>query len=172
MGGNELESTMTKAAELLAFRQLCRIYKVPERWIQTPCDFFGYTIRGRAMLIECKMKSGKSLSIGSDVKPHQWMALKEAQEAGCLSILLWQHNGKIAIINPFYIDSIRFRKGDHVIAKSINWDRIEEYRIYDANHEALADGIKELYESFWKQIPTQRDVPKGHRGRGQELSPS
>lgn len=158
---NALESTIKKAAKLLAERQLARIYKVPEDFIQTPCDFFGYTAMGRAILIEAKMRERPSLSIGSDLKPHQWMAMKEALEAGCISLIAWQKGEEIALISP-YIVHVHGRSDEP--RKSIPWKSIDRERICAADPDAVASMFEASYKNTLKPSATQIAWQIGRRG--------
>lgn len=149
---NALESTIKGAAKLLADRQLARIYKVPEDFIQTPCDFFGFTIMGRAIMIEAKMRDKPSLSIGSDLKPHQWMAMKEALKAGCISVIAWQRGNEIALVSPYIVNSLT--KTD-VPRKSIPWKVISDDRICAANPDSLATCFADIYKNTLKPSVNQ-----------------
>lgn len=158
---NALESTIKKAAILLADRQLARIFKVPEDFIQTPCDFFGFTIMGRAIMIEAKMRDKPSLSIGSDMKPHQWIALKEALDAGCISLIAWQRKEEIALISPYIINSNIRHEGQR---KSIPWKAVGSDRICAADPVALADLFESSYKNTLKPSVTQITWQLGRRG--------
>jgi hypothetical protein len=88
---NRLETLMRKCGRILQDQQIARLFKVPEEMQQTPCDFFGYTRTGRAILIECKMVKRTALPIGDSpgLQPHQWCELEDAHRAGALSLIAW-----------------------------------------------------------------------------------
>jgi hypothetical protein len=88
---NKLESMLRKAGRELADHQVCRFFKVPEGMQQTPCDFFGYTRVGQAVMIEAKMVNRPSLPISDSpgLQPHQWNELLDAHRAGVLAIICW-----------------------------------------------------------------------------------
>jgi hypothetical protein len=80
---NALELLLRKAGRELADHQVCRFFKVPEEMQQTPCDFFGYTKIGRAILIEAKWVHRTNLPINCSpgLLPHQWNELEAANKA-------------------------------------------------------------------------------------------
>jgi len=88
---NRLETLMRKCGRILQDQQIARLFKVPEEMQQTPCDFFGYTRTGRAILIECKMVKRTALPIGNSpgLLPHQWCELEDAHRASALSLIAW-----------------------------------------------------------------------------------
>lgn len=88
---NKLETLMRKCGRILRDQQIATLFKVPEEMQQTPCDFFGYTRSGRAILVECKMVKRTALPIGNDpgLQPHQWCELEDAHRAGALSLIAW-----------------------------------------------------------------------------------
>jgi hypothetical protein len=117
---NKLELLMRKAARELRDQQICVLYKIPEEMQQTPCDFIGYTNTGCAILIECKQVKRPSLPIGKapGLAAHQWRALVEADNADCVSLLVWQNSDQIAVIPVGEIQT----NG----RKSIAWRSIED----------------------------------------------
>lgn len=132
MSINPLERRIKAVARGLHAFQVARLYKLPNdvkiidgEMIfaeQVPCDFFGFTSSGRAILVECKMCKGDTLAVGDKkgVKPHQIQALREVQRAGGIGLLVWQRLLDLAVIDI-----------DQVIAysagrKSITWSRIPE----------------------------------------------
>ena len=120
-GSNKLELLLRKAGRELADYQVARIFKVPEEFAQTPCDFFGFTAYGRAILIEAKMIERPSLAIGNDpgLQPHQWNELCDANRAGCLALICWARGNVCATIS---VDmAIKLSEG----RKSIPWDSID-----------------------------------------------
>lgn len=119
---NKLETLLRKAGRDLADWQVARIFKVPEEMVWTPVDFFGYTREGRAILIEAKMVSRKSLPIGKSpgLLPHQWAELLDANRANCLALICWCYRGKVATIT---VDmAIELSRG----RKSIPWESIDD----------------------------------------------
>lgn len=96
---NKLETMMRQVGRELRDLQVAWIFKVPEEMQQTPCDFFGYTRTGRAILLECKMVRSTSLKVGNSpgLSPHQWMELEEAHRAGAVSLIAWAAGGSVAV---------------------------------------------------------------------------
>ena len=120
---NKLEQALCKTAEFLAVKQVARIFKVPENWQQTPCDFFGYTSKGKAILIEAKMVDRPSLPIGKapGLKPHQWNALLEGARAGCLALICWQRGDECVTL------SVSLARELAGARKSIPWKEVDRY---------------------------------------------
>lgn len=120
---NALEALVRKAGRELMDYQVARIFKVPEEMTQTPCDFFGYTVSGRAILIECKMVERTSLPINdksNGLSIHQWNELVDAEKAGCLALICWAQKD---ICKTITMDMARwFVQG----RKSINWKDIDD----------------------------------------------
>jgi len=115
---NKLEICLRKAGRELADWQIARFFKVPEEMTQTPCDFFGYTVYGRAILIEAKHVNRPRLPIGCSpgIQPHQWNELLSANKAGALALVVWGRGG---LCRAFTMDmAIRLS----VKSKSIAWD--------------------------------------------------
>lgn len=118
---NKLEILLRKAGRELADYQVARFFKVPEEMAQTPCDFFGYTAYGRAILIEAKMVERTALPIGSSpgLQPHQWNELADANRAGALSLICWSRKDVCATLS---FDLALKLAEDR---RSIPWDKIE-----------------------------------------------
>ena len=119
---NKLESLVRKAGRELMDYQVARLFKVPEEMSQTPCDFFGYTVEGRAILIECKMVNRTSLPIASSsngLSVHQWNELCDANKANALALICWARGDICATITMDI--AIKLSEG----RRSIAWDDIE-----------------------------------------------
>lgn len=116
-----LEILLRRAGRELADYQVARFFKVPEEMSQTPCDFFGYTVHGRAILIEAKEVNRTALPIGNDpgLQPHQWNELGDANRAGALALICWARGGVCATIT---YDIAAFLSKDR---RSIPWEKIE-----------------------------------------------
>lgn len=114
---NTLESLLRKAGRELADYQVARFFKIPEELTQTPCDFFGYTASGRAILIEAKMVTRPRLPIGTSngLQPHQWNELCDAHRAGAIALIAWKLGNEVAVIDPAM--AIEISKG----SRSIPW---------------------------------------------------
>ena len=99
---NSLEILLRKIGRDLADKQVARFWKVPEEMQQTPCDFFGYTKTGRAILIEAKKVNRPRLPIGTSpgLKIHQWNELCDANRARAHGILIWQRGKQFKLIYP------------------------------------------------------------------------
>lgn len=99
----KLEITLRRIFEVIYDYQTAFIFKVPEALRQTPCDFFGHTAGGRAILIEAKQVTRDSLPIGASpgLAPHQVLALKQASACGAHSIIVWQHGEMIMPMHWF-----------------------------------------------------------------------
>jgi penicillin-binding protein-related factor A (putative recombinase) len=98
--GKNLELQLRAAFRELYDRQIAFIWKVPEALQQTPVDFFGWTAKGRAVVIEAKQVNRTSLAIGSSpgLAPHQFLALKQALTCGAHSFVVWQREDCIMVI--------------------------------------------------------------------------
>lgn len=123
MTSNKLEILLRKAGRALADYQVARIFKVPEEMQQTPCDFFGYTVHGRAILIEAKLVSATSLGVcsgASGLQPHQWNELLDANRAGALALLCWGNHGRCATLSVDVVASLIEGR------KSIPWAKIPD----------------------------------------------
>lgn len=126
---NELELHVRKVASFLHDHQVARLYKIPNdvkleggvvvHGEQTPCDFIGFTVSGRVILIECKMRQQLSLAVGDKgLKPHQLKAITECHKAGGIGLLLWQRGDELAVIDPDQV--LAYSRG----RKSIPWKAI------------------------------------------------
>lgn len=138
---NKLESLIRKAGRDLADWQVARIFKVPEEMMQTPCDFFGYTIAGNAILIECKMVSRTALPIcmSPGLAPHQWIALEEANRANCIALICWMRGKECAVLSMDMAQSMSLGR------KSIAWADIPDQYIHTT---VGADAHLHLLEPF------------------------
>lgn len=137
---------LRKAGRELADYQVARIFKVPEEMQQSPCDFFGYTSIGRAILVEAKMVSGKILPIGYEpgLRPHQWNELCDANRAGAIALICWARGDYCATID---VDmATAFSEG----RKSIPWEAIPAHLI-----RSMA-GPKAHLELLSNWLPVQR----------------
>ncbi len=96
-----LEALLRHTGRILAEHQIAYLFKVPEEFTTTPCDFFGYTSTGRAILIEAKEVQRASLPIGvkPGLLPHQWNALCDANRANCIALICWMRKGALATID-------------------------------------------------------------------------
>jgi penicillin-binding protein-related factor A (putative recombinase) len=126
---NALEMHVRKVAWALHDHQLARLYKIPNdikvnegvivHGEQTPCDFIGFTVTGRAILVECKMFQQPSLPVGAKgLKAHQLKALTECHKAGGIGLLVWQRGDELAVIDPDQV--MAYSRG----RKSIPWKAI------------------------------------------------
>lgn len=119
---DSLEKLIKQAGIDLANEQVARLFKVPESMEQTPCDFFGYTKTGRAILVEAKRVKAASLKIGGKpgMQPHQWAELDDANRANAIALIAWQNGDAIAV---FSMDqAIAWSAG----RKSISWRSIPD----------------------------------------------
>jgi penicillin-binding protein-related factor A (putative recombinase) len=126
---NALETHIRKIARALHEHQIARLYKIPNdikivdgqliHAEQTPADFLGFTITGRVILLECKMRLRTSLELGpKGLKAHQQIAINEAHKAGGLGLLAWMNGDQVAVIDAGQVNA--YRKGK----KSIAWNDI------------------------------------------------
>lgn len=126
---NYLELRVQRVADTMHDHQVARLFKIPNdirmadgeitHGAQTPCDFLGWTITGRAIAIECKMFKQPSLPVGEKgLKAHQLIAIKECHQAGGVGLLVWQREDDIAVIDPDQV--MAYSKG----RKSIPWKSI------------------------------------------------
>lgn len=118
---NKLEALIKYAGRMLEESQVARIFKVPEDMVGTPCDFFGYTAAGRAIMIEAKMVSSRSsLPIGAapGLAKHQWNELADANRANVIALIVWQYKGEVAVISMDMAQRYSHRR------RSIPWDAI------------------------------------------------
>ena len=100
--------------------QIAYLFKIPEEFKQTPCDFCGHTVNGRAIMIECKQVKRTYLPIGKDpgIAPHQWLALKQAHNCGANSLLVWRNGDETAMLTFSEIEPFKESR------KSIPWAEI------------------------------------------------
>lgn len=119
---NKLELLLRKAGRELADHQVARFFKVPEEMTWTPCDFFGYTAHGRAILIEAKMVNRTALPIACEpgLAPHQWNELGDANRAGALALICWARGEACAAITMDMAISLAGGR------RSIPWKAIPE----------------------------------------------
>lgn len=108
---NALETHVKQIAAELHALQVCRLYRLSndlkvagDQLIyadQQPCDFFGFTASGRAILVECKITAKPTLAVSSKsgLRAHQLRALLEVHRANGLGLLVWQHALEIAVID-------------------------------------------------------------------------
>lgn len=122
-----LEKLLRHTGRMLAEHQVAYLFKVPEEFRATPCDFFGYTAKGRAILIEAKEVNRPSLPIGKDpgLKPHQWNALMDAYRAECISLICW-YRQDIDQVATLPMDMAANLSRDR---KSIPWKDISQFVI-------------------------------------------
>ncbi len=120
--GNKLELLIRKAGRCLRDHQVAVLRKIPEEFQQTDCDFYGYNVTGRAILVEAKMVSRPSLPIGKSpgLAGHQWMALCDANAANVLALICWMKGDTIA---TFDIDMAKSLMAGRL---SIPWDSIPD----------------------------------------------
>lgn len=147
--GKALERLVRAVAGRLHDRQKAKLWKIPNDlrvtssgeaiWgDQNPADFFGHTINGRAILIECKEISGARLALGTrGLKPHQYLALQEAHKTGAIALVIWARAGRVAVLD---MDMIRKLTENR---RSVGWSTIPPrfIRAYDE------EGILELLET-------------------------
>lgn len=128
---NALEAHVRKLARALHDGQIARLYKIPNdikvvdgqviHAEQTPADFIGFTITGRVIMLECKMRKGTSLEMGpKGLKAHQQIAINEVHKAGGIGLLVWQNGDDVAVIDAGQVNA--YRKG----RKSIAWRDIPD----------------------------------------------
>ena len=135
---NTLELILRRLARELADNQIAKLYKIPEEMQQTPCDFIGHTSKGRCIMIEAKMSKQRRLPLGgkghNGLMPHQWNALKDASNAGCVALICWQHGDEVALID---LPHAAVKAGDK---RSVAWADIgdEWKRPVDDLEELLA----------------------------------
>jgi len=119
---NKLELVLRKAGRELADWQVARFWKFPEEMQQTPCDFMGFTVTGRVVMIEAKMVSRLSLPIHSSpgILTHQFNALDSCNRAGGLALVCWARGDFCATLT---FDMVLELSRDR---RSIPWGKIEE----------------------------------------------
>lgn len=157
---NSLELKLRKIGRSLADKQICRFWKVPEEMRETPCDFFGYTRTGRAILIEAKMVNRPRLPIGCSpgLSKNQWNELCDAERAGAIVIVVWERYGCINCMEPKTIRSLANGK------KSVPWNKFRFMPATTENLESFIDGIiyfkqKRADQRLSEQLATQRRRP-------------
>ena len=127
---NALELHVRQVSRALHEHQIARLYKIPNdikvvdgqviHAEQTPVDFMGFTITGRVILIECKMRKQTSLELGpKGLKAHQQIALNEVHRAGGIGLLVWMNDDQVAVIDYGQVNAYRLGK------KSIAWKDIQ-----------------------------------------------
>lgn len=146
---NALEDHVRKIGRALHEHQKARLYKIPNdirvvdneviHGAQTPADFIGYTITGRVIVLECKMRKQTSLEMGPrGLKAHQQMAINEAHKAGGVGVLAWMNGNVIALIDANQVN--RYRSG----RKSIAWADIPD----KFKHQLDEDPLKFFWPHF------------------------
>lgn len=115
--GRALERDVRAAAVALYNAQAAYIFKCPEEMQQTPCDFFGFTADGRAILIECKTVNRPNLPMGSSpgLMPHQIRALKQANECCAVSLVIWRRGKETLLLDWHEVEHLSAGR------KSIPW---------------------------------------------------
>lgn len=142
-----LERMLREAGRRLAEHQVAYIFKVPEELTPTPCDFFGHTVEGRAILIEAKEVNRTYLSIGTapGLMAHQWNALCDANRANCIALICWARGPECATLTmDMAIELSRNRK-------SIPWDAISEDFLHSMSGR---DAPLYLLEPFLRAEPS------------------
>lgn len=102
---------LLKAAErILRDRQIATYWKIPNDLRLTadevffgdrgPCDFFGHTARGTAILLEAKSTRDPRLQCPHPrgIKGHQWMALRDAHSCGAHALIAWLHDDAMVVM--------------------------------------------------------------------------
>jgi penicillin-binding protein-related factor A (putative recombinase) len=128
---NTLELLVRRVARSLHENQVARLYKIPNdikmvdgkvlHAEQTPADFMGFTINGRVIILECKMRDNPSLELSKKIlKPHQVIAINEVHQAGGIGLLVWQRGDRIAVIDAGQVKT--YSEG----RKSIPWSAIPD----------------------------------------------
>lgn len=105
---NHLEARMRRVCKLLRDHQVAKLFKFPEEMQSTPCDFMGHDSKGHAILIECKQVNRPSLSVKDrpGLRPHQWLALREAAATTAFSFIMWQRGDTIAIVSTRHAEAL------------------------------------------------------------------
>jgi penicillin-binding protein-related factor A (putative recombinase) len=124
--GMKLELRLREVFRQLYDQQVAFVFKVPEALQQTPCDFFGFTVSGRAILIEAKQVTRDRLPLGTSngLAPHQVTALQQASACGAFSIVVWQHEDMIMPLH--WREVVSLSEG----MKSIPLKRAQAHRTY------------------------------------------
>ena len=146
---NKLESLLRLVGRELANYQVCRFHKIPEEMQQTPCDFMGFTVTGRAILIEAKMVRRTSLPIGMSpgLSKHQWNSLGEANRAGAIALIVWAHGGTTACLSMDMAEALAAGR------KSIPWSAIPP-----RFHRGFSRGNRLALLEPWLQVPDRAAV--------------
>jgi len=134
---NQLETDVRALCRTLYDERLAYGFKVPEEMSQTPCDFFGWTNRGRAIVIECKQVKRKSLPIGAGtngLQPHQWNALELAHRCGALSFLIWRNGEDTRAIGFSQVAALSAGR------RSVEWPLLAPLHWTEVIRRALQDG--------------------------------
>lgn len=141
-----LEGLLREAGRRLADWQTAFIFKVPEEWKTTPCDFFGHTVDGRAILIEAKEVNRTSLPIGCDpgLVPHQWNALCDANRANCIALICWARGPVCATLTMDM--AIALSEG----RRSIPWNKIPKRFLHSMEGERASLTILEPFVAVAK----------------------
>lgn len=144
---NKLELLIRKAGRCLRDHQVANLRKIPEEFQRTDCDFYGYNVSGRAILVEAKMVNRTALPIGQSpgLIGHQWLALCEAGRANVLTLICWMSGNVIA---TFDIDmAIELSAG----RKSIPWESIPD-RFKHTMGDRIWETMFEPYLSLLKTV--------------------
>lgn len=137
---NALEAHIRRVARALHEHQLARLYKIPNdvRLVdgivvygdQQPADFMGFTIAGRVIVLEAKMRKQSSLELGpKGIKAHQRIAINEAHRAGGLGLVAWQNGKRIAVIDADQVKTYSLGR------KSIPWKAIPERYLHHLDED-------------------------------------
>ena len=145
---NRLEKIVRRVAKELEENQRAKLWKLPNDlritssgeavWGEKgPADFFGHTITGRAVFIECKdIKSG-CLSMGTrGIKAHQWIALAEMTRCGGIGLFIWAHEDEVAVLGTDLIYSLARGR------KSVSWKSIPPENKHELGHSGIMDLLK------------------------------
>lgn len=104
---NKLERRLRAIGRMMSDAQVARFWKVPEEMTQTPCDFFGYDAKGRAILIEAKSVDRPRLPVGCSpgLLTHQWNELCDAHRAGALALVVWLRieHVMVMMVDPAFV---------------------------------------------------------------------
>lgn len=143
---NRLETIVRRVGRELEDQQRAKFWKLPNDlritssgeavWGEKgPADFFGHTISGRAVFIECKDIKGATLSMGTrGIKAHQWIALAELTRCGGIGLVIWAHHEEVAVLGTDLVYSLARGR------KSVSWKAIPP----EHKHELGTSGIMDL----------------------------
>lgn len=137
---NALETHIRKVARSLHENQLARLYKIPNdvRLVEgsvvhgdrQPADFMGFTITGRVIVLEAKMRKQKSLELGpKGIKAHQRIAINEAHQSGGLGLVAWMNGRRVAVIDAGQVQVYSHGR------KSIPWNAIPDAFIHELDED-------------------------------------